>query len=662
MSLPKVHTSSVAVVPPAAVWRRIQALRCFADKSFVRWPPHINLLYPFHPDAAEQLAAADGGESDGGEGGGRQQSVASRGSGGQRRGGARRSGPGQATAAEASLLSDLPAWDAPGAEVAGQLQLVRELAGSGEQMEDPFGQMAARAGRALAQVRLEQLRVFRHSSRSITAWADPVSVSHPTSGPGAGLVAPVGLVAVQALLEAEFPACTDLSADEGRGIRGFVPHLSLGQLRDERELEALQAAWEPVEWLVDSVQLISRSGYLTPFTVRYHVPFGLGTEGLDRDPAVAPGRTGYGLGRVVRRLDVPYVATLANLQPRHRQQQVQEEQQQQQPLNGDDALSLVEGFATPCLVLPPRPPQPSHSMFLQRSAGSAAPTSGAVAGVDLGAGNSRVARPGSAAAGAEVSADKRTGHGVGAPSVWWFAYGAALQASPHELGALESHPAVLPGRSYRLAFNRPGGRANLVPAGDPGQVPGSLAVHGVLHRLPLEVMARLLLVVHEACPTEVTCTPYGREPAPAMAGAAASSAAAAASTAAVTAVAFVALPERCLPQAVPPHPRYLQALLDGCGAYGLDGGFRDWLQSTLQAARGAAQPESGVAQAPPPFAVRSSDSAEEVDIGVGGGHGGGKGSEHGRMQRPGHEGQRLQNRRTGAKKAAAGLPRAATDW
>ncbi len=83
--------------------------------------------------------------------------------------------------------------------------------------------------------------MFRHSARSITVWADPVTVPQPqpaaaaaaaaAGNGGAGPAAAVGLAAVQALLEAEFPDCNDLSADEGRGICGFVPHLSLGQLR-----------------------------------------------------------------------------------------------------------------------------------------------------------------------------------------------------------------------------------------------------------------------------------------------------------------------------------------------------------------------------------------------------------------------------------------------
>lgn len=36
---------------------RVQA-RCFDDKGFVRWPPHINLLYPFDEDRGDFSAAA----------------------------------------------------------------------------------------------------------------------------------------------------------------------------------------------------------------------------------------------------------------------------------------------------------------------------------------------------------------------------------------------------------------------------------------------------------------------------------------------------------------------------------------------------------------------------------------------------------------------------
>jgi hypothetical protein len=57
----KAHTAAVCIAPPYACWAPIQDARCFSDKSFVRWMPHINLLYPFlsdEGDAFERAAAA----------------------------------------------------------------------------------------------------------------------------------------------------------------------------------------------------------------------------------------------------------------------------------------------------------------------------------------------------------------------------------------------------------------------------------------------------------------------------------------------------------------------------------------------------------------------------------------------------------------------------
>lgn len=43
----KAHTSALAVCPPEQVWGFVQALRRKYDRAFERWPPHLNLLYPF---------------------------------------------------------------------------------------------------------------------------------------------------------------------------------------------------------------------------------------------------------------------------------------------------------------------------------------------------------------------------------------------------------------------------------------------------------------------------------------------------------------------------------------------------------------------------------------------------------------------------------------
>ena len=50
------HTSAVVICPPSSQWGPIQEIRSFNDKSYARWMPHINLLYPFLLD--------DGGDDD----------------------------------------------------------------------------------------------------------------------------------------------------------------------------------------------------------------------------------------------------------------------------------------------------------------------------------------------------------------------------------------------------------------------------------------------------------------------------------------------------------------------------------------------------------------------------------------------------------------------
>ena len=46
----KQHSSTVALVPPESVWAPLQQARLnLRDKGLYRWPPHLNLLYPFVP-------------------------------------------------------------------------------------------------------------------------------------------------------------------------------------------------------------------------------------------------------------------------------------------------------------------------------------------------------------------------------------------------------------------------------------------------------------------------------------------------------------------------------------------------------------------------------------------------------------------------------------
>jgi 2'-5' RNA ligase len=175
----KTHRSAMAVVPPQGVRGPIQAIRARHDRQFHRWPPHVNLLYPFYPP-------------------------------------------------------------------------------------EQFGGAVPRLAEACAQilpvvVTLSGFRSFQHSSRKATIWLAP----EPREG----------LVRLQAALQAACPGCDDLS----RFAAGFTPHLSVGQAGPAEEvrrlLEALQRAWEPINFELSAVALLLRERE-TPFEVGQWIPLG----------------------------------------------------------------------------------------------------------------------------------------------------------------------------------------------------------------------------------------------------------------------------------------------------------------------------------------------------------------------------------------------------
>ncbi|KAF0972029.1 hypothetical protein FDP41_009725 [Naegleria fowleri] len=55
----KAFHTALCFIPPRDVWEPIQQMREHLDKAYQRWPPHINLLFPFisekYFDAAAQL-------------------------------------------------------------------------------------------------------------------------------------------------------------------------------------------------------------------------------------------------------------------------------------------------------------------------------------------------------------------------------------------------------------------------------------------------------------------------------------------------------------------------------------------------------------------------------------------------------------------------------
>lgn len=119
-------------------------------------------------------------------------------------------------------------------------------------------------------VLLGQPMYFNHGPRSSTLWLDP-TVGEPVAS---------AFQALHAKALAAFPDCTELSADIKRNITRFVPHVSLGwwpgAVAAGRAAEAVGKSWQPINFDVRSVYLISRREFDDPFQVRWEIPIGGG--------------------------------------------------------------------------------------------------------------------------------------------------------------------------------------------------------------------------------------------------------------------------------------------------------------------------------------------------------------------------------------------------
>jgi poly(A) polymerase len=50
LSSKRVHRTALCLIPPRHLWPAIEAMRHQYDRQYLRWPPHINLLYGFIPE------------------------------------------------------------------------------------------------------------------------------------------------------------------------------------------------------------------------------------------------------------------------------------------------------------------------------------------------------------------------------------------------------------------------------------------------------------------------------------------------------------------------------------------------------------------------------------------------------------------------------------
>ena len=56
-SWPSSHDTALCLIPPQSLWPAINRVRSLNDKAYGKWPPHINLVYPFVPPAMLSEAA-----------------------------------------------------------------------------------------------------------------------------------------------------------------------------------------------------------------------------------------------------------------------------------------------------------------------------------------------------------------------------------------------------------------------------------------------------------------------------------------------------------------------------------------------------------------------------------------------------------------------------
>ena len=134
--------------------------------------------------------------------------------------------------------------------------------------ESAFGEAAESAAAVCKRHRpfrltLARFRYFVHGARSATLWLDPRPLAPLTD--------------LQAALQKTFPHCDDVARLSGL----FTPHLSVGRFAGEKKVavacDRLQAEWAPLDFEVDRVCLIARSGKADdPFRVRREILLGRG--------------------------------------------------------------------------------------------------------------------------------------------------------------------------------------------------------------------------------------------------------------------------------------------------------------------------------------------------------------------------------------------------
>ncbi|CUS96371.1 2'-5' RNA ligase family protein [Candidatus Kryptobacter tengchongensis] len=95
------------------------------------------------------------------------------------------------------------------------------------------------------EIELSDFKFFKHYGENYTIWLQPEPVEK--------------IINVQEKLQSIVPDCDDVR----KFVNGFIPHLSVGQVKGQKNLEnllrELRSSWNPVKFSVDSIFLIYRN-------------------------------------------------------------------------------------------------------------------------------------------------------------------------------------------------------------------------------------------------------------------------------------------------------------------------------------------------------------------------------------------------------------------
>ena len=197
----KSHCTTVCAVPPPSAtvaWEALTRARLqLRDPGFYRWPPHANLLYPFL-ELNSMKKRSEGSEAELG-----------------------------------------PLFD--------------------DDMLDALERVAAKC--CPFEVTISELGVFGNKNRGVL-WAYPRSHAigeDPPVGEVPFCEPDEPMIQLQALLEAEFPTCT-----EQRKSRDFHPHITLSHYASVDDAlsakEQIETWWQPIRYITEEIYVMRRVG------------------------------------------------------------------------------------------------------------------------------------------------------------------------------------------------------------------------------------------------------------------------------------------------------------------------------------------------------------------------------------------------------------------